>query len=472
MDKYEKKFLLLYMFTFIYNVKSVHSLTLTSNLKKIMKTYNLLFVFIFCLAINLNAQSLLNDGSLDTTFGNNGTISYSAQTATQLTDIIQQQDGKILVLGNKGSSGYGKPFIARYNLDGSIDNSFIESTPIINFTSVYSQNAVIQADGKILVLSKTFPFNVETYGSPLCLIRYLSNGLIDTTFGQNGVLMTDLTLPDEVNTKISPTKVLLQSDGKIVVVGDKKYQPFDNSKIQKKAAFVARFEANGDIDYSFGNSGQVRIALQKETYLTGGGVIQPDRKLVVYGSTNNTNGFNFPFVQRYNYDGNLDNTFANGIIPNQFMVIPSSKSILLLPDGRILLLSYQGIRRLNFNGLLDNSFLIKSFVYNNQEALRASDFAVQNDGKILVGGNFYLAKICGGIGRLLPNGEIDTSFGNNGFFIKDGSKKDFYYPRILLQNDGNIILGGSPNQVSGYTLSRYTGTPISLENNKFTSPNH
>ena len=144
-------------------------------------------------------------GDLDTTFGSAGKV--TANVVSGSSDIgyavAAQSDGKIVVAG----SSNGNIFVARYLSDGSLDPTF--GTNGIVTTDLggtdYAYGVAIQSDGKIVVAGQT--------GTDFALVRYNTDGSLDTTFGSNGWTTTDFGGTD------CAYGVAMQSDGKIVVAG-------------------------------------------------------------------------------------------------------------------------------------------------------------------------------------------------------------------------------------------------------------
>ncbi len=132
-----------------------------------------------------------SDGSIDTSFGNNGTIIETLGSRSPGRDVKIQQNGKIIVVGQIDFDGNNKEaFAIRYNSNGSRDASFanggIYEGPKNSVSSANS--VVIQADGKI-ILGGAQPINS---GSGFGLIRLNSDGTIDSEYGNTGVLITDV----------------------------------------------------------------------------------------------------------------------------------------------------------------------------------------------------------------------------------------------------------------------------------------
>jgi uncharacterized delta-60 repeat protein len=189
--------------------------------------------------------------------------------------------------------------------------------------------------------------------------------------------------------------------------------------------------AAGDLDTSFDPG--IGVTVSGTVYAV---AIQSDGKIVLGGSFSSYNGVSCNGLARINNDGSLDTSFNLGAGANGTV-----NALAIQSDGKILLggtfSSYNGvsrnrIARVNSDGGLDPSFDPGAGVNNTVYAL-----AIQNDGKILVGGSFQSLNR---IARFNSDGSLDTSFHttiNNTVYA------------VAIQNDGKIVLGGSFTSFSG-----------------------
>ncbi|HQQ64216.1 MAG TPA: thrombospondin type 3 repeat-containing protein, partial [Pseudomonadales bacterium] len=228
-----------------------------------------------------------------------------------------------------------------------------------------------------------------------------------------------------------------QPDGKVIIGGW--FQAF--SGVIKNG--IARINTDGSLDSAFVGVGASDTVSSI--------ALQPDGKIFIAGRFTQFDGVNVNRVARLNNNGSLDTTFNPGSGANDY-VSSSARQ----PDGKILIggnfTSYNGvavnrIARLNADGSLDNSFNPGSGSSTPVLAI-----VLQNDGKILIGGNFttYNGVTVNRIARLNADGSRDVSF-NTG----SGANNSVY--GILLQADGKSILYGtfaSINGVSRKSLAR------------------
>ena len=200
--------------------------------------------------------------------------------------------------------------------------------------------------------------------------------------------------------------VAIQPDGKIVVVGNSTYGPFDVA--------VARYNPDGSPDVTFGNAGKVSILLRITfTYVLGFDVaISPDGKIVV---TCYDDDQGFGAIVRLNNNGSLDTSFNNGgLVPT----LGGFYSATVQPDGRILTSagvpfnSEFGVhvRRYNADGSLDTTFGGGDGATDLDIA--TSHLLIQADGKIVAAGT--AGPLSFAVARFNPDGTADESFGSGG----------------------------------------------------------
>jgi uncharacterized delta-60 repeat protein len=410
--------------------------------------------FVISLAAGLTAFA--QPTLLDPTFGTNGKVSSHVLSFNSWgNDAVLQPDGKIVVVGAGNNDlnfpmGYHAAAI-RFNADGSLDATFDgdgRTSTILDPSKVSETRAVaLQPDGKIVAtgIYKTPDFQ-DASGF---IIRYNANGSLDTSFDNDGIKL----FPSVFNI---PWDIAVQPDGKIIVA-------------EHKDGFrISRFNSDGSPDLTFNSTGSVVIP-------NGGSVasepvrlaVRPDGKIVLTGISLQLR------VVQLNSDGALDSSFGtNGIASGV-----GGYALSLQSDGKILVVNRntdfpantrQEIKRLNSDGTLDGSFgsggsTTVSFVNQDDSLANPSDLAVQLDGKILLGVGIRLTSSGSGfdfgLARLNSNGALDNSFGFNGRFVADIQGQD-YGRALLLQPDGKIVLAGQSD--GGFAVARYIPASLSL----------
>jgi uncharacterized delta-60 repeat protein len=348
---------------------------------------------------------LNTDGTLDTTFNNNNLVGPADPTTVNTNKVLStsiQSDGKIIIGGilrfQLNSSFYYK--IARLNTNGSLDTSF---TITLQGHPVYTTS--IQSDGKIIIGGGS---NSTSY----LISRLNTDGTIDNTFNVG-------TGPNNVVTTTS-----IQADGKIIIGGN--FTSFNGVSRNR----IARLNTNGTLDSSFvtGNITNINVLTT---------CIQNDGKIII-GGVNNSSG-----IARLNTDGTDDTTFNVAISPGIYNI----NSVAIQNDGKIIIgqgsgdgVPVKNVFRLNTNGTVDSQFDFISGGTNGN----VSTSSIQSDGKIIIGGSFTS---CNGItrnrmARLNTNGSLDTSF-------NIGTGANEYIRTTSIQNDGKIIIGGDFTSYNG-----------------------
>ena len=402
------------------------------------------------------------DGSLDTTFDGDGKlvtdISPTAQTDTAYSVLIQA-DGKIVAAG--GSSGGFT--LARYNADGSFDTTFDGDGKVTTASSTQSSGTAyalaIQPDGKLVVAG--YGSNGGTW-SDIALARYDTNGSLDTTFDGDGIVNTDF-----FNTYESAYGVTILPDGRIAATG---YFTFGGSDYKFS---VVRYNTDGTLDTSFDSDGKVYTPMGIPVYSGANDVaIQADGKIVVAGSA--SNGANEDFmVARYNADGSPDFSFGvegkiriDIAVQNPFG--ERARAMAIQPDGKILVGGYSNasgnnpdfaLMRFNSNGSIDFTFdgdgiVTTSFALSEY----INDIAVQPDGKIVAVGYVFVTPAYDiAVARYNSDGSLDTSFDGDGKLTTDFGGGGDRADAVALQPDGKIVVAGSGAITShfDFALVRY-----------------
>lgn len=421
---------------------------------------------------------LASAADLDPTFGNGGKVTTDFFGSAEMAFALAiQSDGKIVAAGParnaQGVSDFG---VSRYNSDGSLDLSFGTGGKVSTDFFEESDQAfamALQPDGRIIVAGRTFS---DHPGSDFALARYNTNGTLDSTFGSDGKVITDLGSDQD-----SVFAVAVQSDGKVVAVGT---GAGDGTLLDFG---IARYDSNGSLDSTFGTGGKVTTDFFGDADHARDIAIESDGKLIVGGfAFNGSNWFDFA-IARYNSDGTVDSTFGNnGKTSTDFSstndqavamgIQPEGKIILagitqtLGPSGSIRASSDFALVRYNSDGSLDSSFgsmgrVTTDFSGDDDEAF---SLAIDRNNKIVVGGfarneassfDFALA-------RYNPNGSLDAAFGFGGKTTTDFFGNDDEAFALALDSGGRIILAGSAGPAGrdlDFALARYTGDAQSFD---------
>src|SRR5581483_6487115 len=251
-------------------------------------------------------------GALDPTFGNRGKVLTDFGNGNDSNEfayaVATQSDGKIVAAGYRcfGNSAEGADMlVVRYNTDGTLDSTFGrggEVTTDFGLTDI-AQGVVIQPDGKIVVAGQTYGL-FSVFGE-FALARYNPDGSLDSSFGNRGMVTSFFG-----GLGCAANGLALQADGKIVVVGEQTVSFIFGEDGSNLDFAVARYNTDGSLDSSFGTGGLATTDYFQLSDSAGAVRIQPDGKIVVVGTSEGPASF-FDFaVVRYLPNGNLDNSFG------------------------------------------------------------------------------------------------------------------------------------------------------------------
>lgn len=349
-------------------------------------------------------------GTLDLTFGSGGivTTSLGALWLSEIHASAVQTDGKIIVAGstNDANTSQDKFVVVRYNSNGTLDNTFgtggkIISEPIQAFNNI-ANSLVIQSDGKIVVGGNATDTNtIAPQAGEMIVVRYLSNGNIDSSFGSNGVFFNHFNLLDN---DISLEDIKISTNGKILATGWA-----SDTVLGTSEAIVIKLNTNGTLDSTFGNNGHV-ISNYGSVLGAKSILLQPDGKILIGGYAD-VGSFNTGFIIRYKSNGTLDSNFAN----NGYFHLSTGTSCAIFSIDK------------------------------------------QSDEKIVAAG--FSSPVGFMVIRIDTSGNFDNNFGVGGITkTAIGSQSDAVAYRIIVQADKKIVLGGSAD--SDFALARYDTSGI------------
>lgn len=378
---------------------------------------NISFFLLFFISGYSQYQSL----SVDQNFGTNGITEinlgfYNTYILTQLV----QNDGKIIVGGQRGETYEGnmdKGFIVRYNSDGTLDSAFGSNGVILMNKPV--QKVLLNPSNKLIV-----SFNDVTIN------QYNTDGSIDTSFGNNGSLVT-LGFPGRF------CNFAVQSDGKIVVA------IFASIVSQLTRIHIKRFHPDGQIDTSF-NTNNTELGVDnainnpKEIY------IQPDGRIIIGIMVNYFASFYYETLRvvRFSADGVLEPVEIN---PDS---TKGGTFLGMQSDGKLLLhVTYLGypnytkkVYRYNADFTQDNTYGTNGFAN-----FFGSVITLQPDDKplgLITINNSIVPHLQ--FTRTSITGQPDLNFGNSGEQLLSGDYDDRYGDQIDLF-DNTVVISGTNN---------------------------
>lgn len=400
-------------------------------------------------------------GTVDKTFTSTGyaNLDYGG-TNERASTIALQADGKIVVIGENlvtADATQDKLYIARIDVKGAKDNTFGSAGVLKTDTGdkkEYGRDGLVLADGKILALSSSLVGNTNNIvvvrttsagaldatfgtggkyvfnkgsggiarsmaiqkdgkivvggesGGKFIVIRLSADGVPDATFGTAGVVTLAANTAPSVNT----SKLLIQKDGKILLVG------YGSDANNNSSLAVARFTTAGAVDATYGTGGVAEIDYTGNEFFYCA-ALQSDDKLVVGGKFAPLTAAKYEtFAARLTTTGTKDATFGTaGSYRGDLNTLQEEMRGMDIQawDGKIVMGGYIGddigVVRLSANGALDLTFTTKGFAIidvPNTAKDQANAVKIDKNGKIYVGGvinfssateNFMVARLNSGL---------------------------------------------------------------------------
>jgi uncharacterized delta-60 repeat protein len=373
------------------------------------------------------------------------------------------RDGKLVVAGVSGSSTTGSEgdwALARYTARGRPDPGFgIKGRVLTHFRQGgYAQAVAVQADGK--------PVLAGFVGGPgeafvFALARYTHRGKLDRGFGRNGLVLTNF---GGGNSSFA-TALAIQPDGKTVAVG--------TSLAGYHSFVLARYTLRGRLDPSFGRDGRVLTNFGARSAADASAVaLQPDGKIVAAGTVL-TGGQSDFALARYNADGTLDRSFGSaGRVVTEVGEVDHAYGVVVQPDGKVVIAgsaaagtdpeSGRGdltLLRYTADGKLDASFGTAGQLRADAGVPEA--VAIQPDRKLVTAGvrpgpNHREDSRVFALARCTENGSLDPSFGRGGKVLTDfhaGARAI----AVVVGASGKIVAAGTV-RAEDFALARYTSS--------------
>jgi uncharacterized delta-60 repeat protein len=399
-------------------------------------------------------------GELDPRFGNGGVVQTDfAQTDDYVLGVGVQPDGKILVCGQSGIYPDLHSALVRYNRNGRLDSAFGTGGKVVVMfhpNSDYLDALVLQSGGKIVAAG-------SASGTAFLVARFNADGTLDQTFGNNGSVQTTFGDPTA-----AAHDVILQSGGRIIAVGVSGAGPYS----ELNDFVLARYNIDGSLDPTFGNGGKVKTHFPgvTNTGSTASSIaLQLDGKLVVGGSYKNEGTPHQFALARYNANGSLDSTFGNAGKVVTFIGAGDAfaTALVIQSNGRIVLTGYSETTQ-------DHDFTLAGYTSNGtpdstfgNAGLMTTDFsggsddipyamALQSDGKlVVVGQTGDYPELDFALARYNVDGQLDQGFGTAGKVTTDTSLSDHAYD-VALQRDKIVLAGIALNGTNfDFTVARY-----------------
>jgi uncharacterized delta-60 repeat protein len=394
--------------------------------------------------VNAQAAAASTPGSLDPTFGNGGKVLTDLGVGAGVpSDAVLQPNGDIVISG-----GFG---VARYLPTGKLDTTFgsggLASTGFAGGES--GTGVALQPDGKIIWVGSQGNPSFPAGGTfSFAVARFTANGTLDTSFGTGGQTSVEFFAPPMQGAQEFARAVLVQPDGKILVAGSARQGQIRFAPIQ---GALARFNANGTLDTSFG---------------TGGKILSSSGGITALGLDAAGNIFTLPTRAEFSPTGQAD----TGVTPAAITASSHGGSSVFLPSGQFVQANTIGVakhdvdvqvQRFNADGSIASAS--PAFDYSGAPGLdqaqdSAGAVAVQANGQAVAGGAHFLSTSPFGLARVNPDGTLDAGFGSAGV-LTTTFNGDEAVGAVVIQPDGKIIAAGfSENNTTGHVfiaLARY-----------------
>ncbi|MBK8902509.1 MAG: tandem-95 repeat protein [Anaerolineaceae bacterium] len=379
------------------------------------------------------------DGSLDSSFNSVGRLTTDFDGGSDGAKAVAlQPDGKIVVGGWGEDCGIvfcDDDFaIARYNSDGTLDNSFSgDGRHLAGFgNNEVIDKLVVQDDGKIVAFGYAYDYTDSDYDTAIA--RYNADGSLDTTLDNDGKLRSN------AFGEFAPSDAVVQPDGKIIA-------------ISYRAGEIARFNVDGSLDTTFGTDGRFALATSAGPIFASRVLLQPDNTILVAGRDTYSSEDDSQLILASYMPGSApDSAFGDGagFVTLDYGDKNFVRDIALEPDGKILVFSTSdGVHRLTRlypDGSLDDGGRVTTNV-SPGEAEQLNDTAVTSDGRIVTVGYHYLL----GTDRMTAvrysaDGSLDTSFNGTGIVSQSPgggpAAQHTYGQAVALDADDNIVIAG------------------------------
>ena len=342
------------------------------------------------------------DGRLDPTFSGDGKVTTDiAGDDAQALALVLQPDGKVVAAGGAVVDGFGEFALARYQPDGTLDPGFAgDGTLTTDFPGVDARAfaLALQPDGKLVAAGYSYEGGQSIQ---FALARYLPNGVLDPDFGRAGIVITDFAGGTD-----QARALAVQPDGKLVAAGfalKKGNFQFAVARYLPDGSLDPSFGEDGKVttDFSGGDDQAFGLAFQPDGRLlvaggalTGSAAPLPLETPVTPRQEAPRGEF---ALARYLPDGTLDTSFdGDGRQTTAFSGAASATALLLEPAGNIVAAGFAAegdrfhfaLARYLPNGAADPSFsgdgkLTAAVADGECEAFAV---ALQPDGKLVAAG--------------------------------------------------------------------------------------
>lgn len=413
---------------------------------------------------------------LDNNFGNNGlSIIDISGMDEHCKKVLLDKEGNIILGGYGGNYGEYFYILVKYDSNGVLDTNFgnngIVKSNLNNLdNSRTEQHMSFDIDSNNNIVLVTSYYKDSNNSFDIILEKYNSNGVLDTTFGDNGIVTDDFLGVNEF-----ANSIILDSSDNILIGGF--------AQINNTDFLIVKYNNNGVLDVSFGSNGFVTsdfVSVDQATCFA----IDSSNNIIMAGHTNN--GFFSDqdlVIAKYKHNGELDLSFGSDgkkIIDfattdayTNDLLIDSNNNIIIggyivtsiMPEFK----SNFSLAKLNSNGELDANFGTNGLVSKTiRDENKINSIVLDKNNKIIIAGeikstngNYDIVLL-----RYDNNGVLDTTFGSNGYIFTDINNKDDLASSIVLDSNNRIIVAGNTvNETIDFVLLRYITADESSESN-------
>jgi len=402
-----------------------------------------LVAVIVVIGLILMSRSIVHasDGDLDTTWGGDGVVVSTHTDASAAYAIANYPGDRVLVVGWVTDLTASRILVNRFLADGSADTSCNGTGEFIDTVNdAVASDVVVLSDGSFVVAGT---IQINNKGT-LFVAKFTSTCNLDGTFGTTGIATYSALLGS------SGRALVVQSDGKIIVVGDESSTVSDSSD---QRVLVTRFSALGALDASFGSNGRF-ISSSNEKGLAQDVVIDSSGRIIFTGSIVGTVAPDAAIIGRLTSNGLLDSTFATqGYLIDEFNGDPQLNAIALRPNGNLVAVGTYGgpfpstqqspiIVCLTQTGAFDSDCGVNGWTYlpTANSDVYADDVFVTADNRILLSGASDDGTARPIVMRLNHNGTPDSSFATSGTWRGSALIGRMY--SMTIQSNGRILAAG------------------------------
>ena len=410
-----------------------------------MKSKYLIYVFLGLSSFVFSAQ----DGSLDTSFGNNGVLRIDINgNSDHLTDISQDSNGRIIIVGSSYVPNSSDDFrFLRVHLEnGEVDSSFGTDGMILQpLDGNWFRQVLVQSNQMLLTI----------HSNPFEASRFLVDGQQDMSYGNNG--SAQLVYGTEV-----AKRVIIDNQDRIIVMG----HDLMNGTYY---FYIRRFLDDGSIDPTYGVNGiQYFPTAITGLYSKYSPVLMDDGRFVVIY---NENASAPNKVARFLQNGTLDPSFGVNGVATVPLVHPYRCYGDVMNNGSVLVscsfwdsgldTTFKHTVKIKSNGASDTNFGDDGILHYRLEFIQENQRFIANRGYINEDDGVTLD-----LSRFNGGGSVDNTFQFSGGFSEDLNLNEM---KRLTTNSGKFIIASTTMWYNGnldVVLIQFNNTPLSTDDNK------